>query len=129
MADNPTCETCRWWKDNREADTHRGPVGACHRHAPRYRVSDYPQGSFAPVGPDDFCGEHEARVEDRTCRMHPDRVVKDYSSLYGYVLCSDCWGEYMQAEWDDARGANHGARSDFRKRLYDGPKESPDASR
>ncbi len=57
-ADRPTCATCRWWKDNRESDTCRGPIGSCHRYAPRIRVNEYPHSSFAPVGPDDWCGEH-----------------------------------------------------------------------
>lgn len=74
MKDNPTCETCRWFKLYKEDDP-RG-YGDCYRYPPKTILVTSLGGEGSPedhrpgVFHGDFCGEHsglapkEPKIDD-----------------------------------------------------------------
>lgn len=53
---NLRCETCRWW------DRIDNECGLCRVNPPAL-IQDDVDGHWPIVEPDDWCGEHEERIE------------------------------------------------------------------
>jgi hypothetical protein len=88
MADNRTCETCRWWRAD-EAEVLESGTSECRRYPPipiwrTFEIGEVTE-DIMPYWPttdsSDFCGEHAPKPETRRPDGYKMSLIPVYKTV------------------------------------------------